>query len=177
MAYFKYFNQIGYDIHGDRNRLQYEDITNILQRVRLRLDNVKYHALFAEHTIIDGQTPEYLAHEFYGDTELHWIILYAHQATNPYYDWPLTYHDLKKFVAKKYGVGNEYEPNHYEDSDGYWVDPIGDDFSTVSHFAHEEAVNDTKRQLMVVRPEHVQDIVAELKNLLKYSRASLVVRK
>tara|TARA_B100000470_G_C19767654_1_gene381436 strand:+ start:802 stop:1332 length:531 start_codon:yes stop_codon:yes gene_type:complete len=176
MAYFKYFNKIGYDIHGDQNRPLYEDITNILQRVRLRLDNVKYHALFAKHIIIDGQTPEYLAHEFYGDTELHWVILYAHQATNPYYDWPLTYHDLSKYVVKKYGVGQTYEPNHYEDSDGYWVDPIGDDYSTISHFAHEEKVNDAKRQLMVVRPEHVQDIVAELKGLLKYSRASLVRR-
>ncbi len=173
MAYFKYFQTMAYDVRGDETTVQYDAITNILQRVRLRLNNVQYHAMFAKHIIIDGQTPEFLASEYYGDTELHWIILFAHQATNPYYDWPLTYFDLKKYVIKKYGVGNEYEPNHYEDFDGHWVDPIGDQYSTISHFAHEEKENDAKRQLMVIRPEHVADIVAELKGLLKYSNVNL----
>ena len=174
MSFFSKFPKIPYDIKGDKNE---KLVSDILRRVKMRTKLSDVANLFDTYDVKEGETPEILADILYGDAELHWVILYAHQATNPYYDWPLTYHDLKKFVVKKYGVGNEYEPNHYEDSDGYWVDPIGDDFSTVSHFAHEEAVNDTKRQLMVVRPEHVQDIVAELKNLLKYSRASLVVRK
>ncbi len=173
MAYFKYFNTMGYDVRGNESKYQFEDITNILQRVRLKLDSVKYHALFAKHMIIDGQTPEFLAHEFYGDSELHWVILFAHQATNPYYDWPLTYFDLKKYVDKKYGEGKGTEANHYEDPEGYWIDPIGV-YSTVSNFAHEEKVNDSKRNLMVIREDYVQNIVAELKSLLKYNSLNLV---
>ena len=176
MAYFKYFNKIAYDVRGSTDLLQLDYVTNILQRVRLRLDNVKYHALFAKHIIIDGQTPEYLAYEYYGDSQLHWIILYAHQATNPYYDWPLRYHDLKKFVTKKYGATKEYDPHHYEDIEGYVVDENYFNGSAwvptpgtiaVDNFSYEEKLNDDKRQLTVIRQEFIGDIIKEFKMLLK----------
>jgi hypothetical protein len=132
------------------------------------------------HTIIDGETPEYLAHEYYGDAELHWVVLYAQQMTNPYYDWPLRYYDLKKFVIKKYGEANINSTHHYEDADGYKVDAT-DDASCIAHilctpissataitnFLHEEALNDAKRNINLVRPEFVPEIVTELKLLLK----------
>ena len=177
MAYFKYFKKISYDVRGSQDRLEIDTVTNILQRVRLRLDGIKYRSFFAQHTIHDGETPEYLAHQYYGDSELHWIILYAHQATNPYYDWPLKYHDLKKFVEKKYGE-KTYDPHHYEDDEGYvvdeeyfdrdsmsWVPTPGT--TAVTNFEYEEKMNDNKRQLMIIRQEFIGGIVKEFKMLLK----------
>ena len=46
--------------------------------------------------------------------------MYANYMTNPYYDWPMDYHTLNKFVAKKYSDINGI--HHYEDVDGYEVD-------------------------------------------------------
>ena len=167
MAYFRYFNKIGYDVRGVKNNVNFDVITNILERVRLKLNFIQKQAFFAQHFIIDFETPEFLAYKYYGNTELHWIILYSQQATNPYYDWPLTYFDLKKFVNKKYGVANINAIHHYEDADGYEVDSTAAGATSVTNFIHEETLNDAKRNLTIIRPEFVSNVVNEFKNLLK----------
>ena len=167
MAYFKYFNQINYDVRGVKNNVNIDVITNLLQRVRLKLNFVKNQAFFAQHQIVDGETPEFLAYKYYGNTELHWIILYSHQATNPYYDWPLTYFDLKKFVIKKYGEANINDTHHYEDADKYEVDSTASGATAITNFLHEETLNDAKRNLTLIRPEYVSNVVKEFKDLLK----------
>jgi hypothetical protein len=167
MAYFKYFDTIDYDVRGIKNKPTIDNITNILKRVRMKVDFVKYQSFFAMHTIIDGETPEYLAHEYYGDAELHWVVLYAQQMTNPYYDWPLRYYDLKKFVAKKYGTANINALHHYEDADKFQVDSDAAGALAVTNFIYEETLNDAKRNINLVRPEFVPEIVTELKLLLK----------
>ena len=167
MAYFKYFNKINYDVRGVKNNVNFDVITNLLQRVRLKANVIKNQVFFAQHQIIDGETPEYIAYKYYGDTELHWVVLYAQEATNPYYDWPLTYSQLKKFVDKKYGVANINETHHYEDADKYQVDSTASGATAITNFVHEETLNDAKRNLTLIRPEYVGDIVKELKELLK----------
>ena len=167
MAYFRYFNKINYDVRGVKNNVNIDVITNILERVRLKLNFIQNQAFFAQHHIIDFETPEFLAYKYYGDTELHWIILYSQQATNPYYDWPLTYFDLKKFVDKKYGVANINAIHHYEDADGYEVDSTASGATSVTNFIHEETLNDAKRNLTVIRSEYVSNVVNEFKKLLK----------
>ena len=167
MAYFKYFNKINYDVRGVKNNVNFDVITNILERVRLKLNFIQNQAFFAQHQIIDGETPEFLAYSYYGNTELHWIILYSQQATNPYYDWPLTYFDLKKFVDKKYGVANINATHHYEDADKYEVDSTASGATAITNFIHEETLNDAKRNLTIIRPEYVSNVVNEFKKLLK----------
>ncbi len=167
MAYFKYFDTIGYDVRGIKNQPIINNITNILKRVRMKVDMVKYQSFFVMHSIVEGETPEYLAYEYYGDAELHWVILYAQQMTNPYYDWPLRYYDLKKFVTKKYGVANMNAVHHYEDADGFQVDSTAPGATAITNFLHEETLNDAKRSINMIRPEFVPEIVRELKLLLK----------
>jgi hypothetical protein len=167
MAYFRYFNQINYDVRGVKNNVNIDVITNLLQRVRLKLNFVKNQAFFAQHQIVDRETPEFLAYKYYGNTELHWVILYSHQATNPYYDWPLIYFDLKKFVIKKYGEANINDTHHYEDADGYEVDSDAPTATAITNFLHEETLNDAKRNLTLIRPEYVSNVVKEFKDLLK----------
>ena len=87
--------------------------------------------------------------------------------TNPYYDWPMTYFDLQKFVNKKYGVANINAIHHYEDVDGYEVDSTASGATSVTNFIHEETLNDAKRNLTVIRPEYVNNVVNEFKKLLK----------
>ena len=103
MAYFSYFPIIGYDVRGTKNDQNIQRITNILTRVRKKLEIVN-HAFFEQYFVREGDTPESIAHQVYGDSTLHWIIMYGNYMTNPYYDWPLGYRDLQKFVNKKYGV-------------------------------------------------------------------------
>ena len=165
MAYFTYFPTIGYDVRGIKNDVNVQTITNILTRVRKKLEIVN-RAYFEQYFVREGDTPESLAHQVYGDSELHWIILYGNYMTNPYYDWPLTYRDLQKFVNKKYGVANINNTHHYEDADKYEVDSTASGATAITNFVHEETLNDAKRQINIIKPEYTQLIVSEFKKII-----------
>ncbi len=165
MAYFKYFPTIRYDVRGTKNSRSVQLVTDILKRVRKRLDIVN-RAYFEQYFVKDGDTPESLSHQVYGDSTLHWIILYSNYMTNPYYDWPLTYIDLKKFVIKKYGEANINSTHHYEDVDGYEVDSTASGATAITNFLYEETLNDAKRTINVIKSEYTQEIVSEFKKII-----------
>ena len=177
MAYFRYFPKIAYDVRGVENLERHDLITNLLARVLVKChgwkdsDGSSHEALvgvceFEKHIIVDGETPEILAHKFYGDSELHWIILYGNGSKfqNPYYDWPMTNYDLNKFVAKKYA--NINATHHYEDSDGYQVDSDASTATVITNLKHEEAVNDAKRIIRIIQPRYIDLVVDEFKRLM-----------
>ena len=164
MAYFKYFPVITYDVRGKKNQFQIDVITNILVRIRKKLDLTNL-AFFDEYFLQDGDTPESLAHQVYNDSQLHWVILYTNYMTNPYYDWPLTYFDLQKFVNKKYS--NINATHHYEDADKYEVDSTASGATAITNFIYEETLNDAKRNIKIIKIEYVAQIIDELKLLVK----------
>jgi hypothetical protein len=177
MAYFKYYPKLAYDIRGVEDSERHDFVTNILARVLVKchgwkdIDGSQQEALiatgdFQKHIIRDGEKPEILAHKWYGDPELHWIILYANGATfqNPYYDWPMTNFDLGKFVAKKYA--NINATHHYEDADGYEVDSTAPNAAAITNFKYEEVKNDAKRVIRIIQPRYVDLVVDEFKKLM-----------
>ena len=179
MAYFRYFPKIAYDVRGVEDEEQYDFVTNLLARILVKchgyadVDSSPQEVLnsvceFEKHIIVDGETPEILAHKFYGDSELHWIILYGNGSNflNPYYDWPITNFDLNKFVDKKYGTANINATHHYEDADGYQVDSTAPLASAITNYKHEETVNDAKRIIRIIQPRYIDLVVDEFKRLM-----------
>jgi hypothetical protein len=170
MAYFEYFPQTGYDLLSDKNNIRINIVTNILVRIRKKL-NITNISFFEQHFISDGDRAEILAYEIYGDSSLHWLIMYANYMTNPFFDWPLTYYDLQKFVAKKY-PNNENGIHHYEDEMGYVVDlpenhPAESQYpKIITNFLYEENINDSKRSINIIKQEYVASIVDEFKRLI-----------
>jgi len=176
MSYFNRFQLIGYDIEGKEDQLNVKPITNILQRVRMKMDFIKNRVLYVDFSITDGDTPESISYDYYGTSGLHWIVLFAQQITNPYYEWPLTYYDLNRYVDKKYG-STKLDPHHYEDTDGNIVNepgtPIGNgttdvygNATTISNMKYEELENDKRRLINLIKPEYTGGIEKELSNLL-----------
>ena len=182
MAYFKYFPVIAYDIRGEENQVRADHVTNILARVLVKChgwsdpDGSSHEALVAtceylKHHVKDWERPDTLAHDYYGDSELHWIVLFANgnRIQYPWYDWPVTQYDLTKFVQKKYGVANVNETHHYEDEDGYQVDSTAPSATIVTNFKHEETLNDAKRSIRIMQPQYVPLVVDEFKRLMALS--------
>ena len=172
MAYFDYFPTIGYDVRGEKNNIRVQEITNVLVRIRKKMDVIN-SAFFEQYFISDGDRADTIAHQIYGDSTLHWIVLYANYMTNPYYDWPLPYFDLQKFVAKKYTNINGV--HHYEDADGNEVQEPGTleapgvtagNATPITNFLYEERLNDEKRTIDIIRIEYVSQIVKEFKKLI-----------
>jgi len=183
MAYFTYFPVVNYDVRGDKNDIRISTVTNILARVRKKLE-ITNAGVFEQYFINDGDRADTLAYEFYNDSTLHWLIMYANYMTNPYYDWPLNYNDLNKFIAKKYtdvnGVNHIYDAHHYEDAKGKVVDQYpqtfdaggfsedrtGSGFNAISNFVYEEKLNDAKRTIDIIKNEFVPQIIREFKQFI-----------
>ncbi len=166
MAYFNYFPEIAYDVRGKKDNLRIDFVTNILVRARKKLE-ITNASLFEQYFIRDGDRADSLAHQIYNDSTLHWIILYANYMTNPYYDWPMTYYDLQKYIAKKYDNPNGV--HHYEDANKYEVDSNAPGATLVTNSVYEETLNDAKRTIDIIKPEYIQQIVKEFKQLLSES--------
>jgi hypothetical protein len=83
-------------------------------------DDVKNNlSLYDEIDIQDGETPEILAYQIYGNSDYHWIILHTNDIIDPRYDWPLTTDSLYAYIDDKYTSRTGI--HHYEDTDGNYV--------------------------------------------------------
>ena len=56
-----------------------------------------------EYTVSNDLRPDQVAHLYYGDSELLWLIFLANNMTDPYYSWPLTQSQFKEHLVAKYG--------------------------------------------------------------------------
>ena len=180
MAYFRYFPQIGYDVRGVEDNEQYDMITNLLSRVLVKchgwadLDGSAHEALigichYQKYIIRDGDRPDTLAYQFYGDPELHWLIMYSNgtSISNPWYDWPMTQGTLTKFITKKYeDLGGLYGTHHHEDTNEYTVDSTASGATIVTNFIYEERLNDSKRTIRIMQRQHIDLVVNEFKRLM-----------
>ena len=179
MSYFNYFPKIGYDLRGAEDTIQLDKVTNILARVLLKhqawktvgstkdfLDSAAY---FVKYVIRDGDRPDTLAHQYYGDSELHWLICYTNgiNLLHPLYDWPMTQYDLKKFIQKKYGNANINAIHHYKDANGYQVDSTAAGATSVTNWIYEELLNDSKRTISIMQKKYIGQVVDEFKRLMK----------
>jgi len=176
MSYFTNFDTIYYDIKGVKGKKQFTEMKNILKRVRMKTGFIQNRVYYSDYNVIDGETPESIAYDFYGDSGLHWIVMYAQQVTNPYYDWPMTYHTLSRYITKKYGA-EQLSVHHWEDADGNEVNEpdtlIGNGTTDVygyanpiTNFKYEERENDKRRSINLVRPDYVTAIRKEFEKLL-----------
>lgn len=96
---------------------EYDTVRNVLFRVGIIKEVMEKNIdAYYYHTIRDSDTPEILADQVYGDSEAHWIILYANNIYDPYYDWPMNQRTFEKFIVRKYGSIEWAKTNyhHYE---------------------------------------------------------------
>jgi len=174
MAYFKQFPKVLYDVRGDGNE---QMMTNITKRVRFRDYIKRNYVTYDFYDVKSGETPEYIANEFYGDPLLHWIVLLANNVTDRYEDWPMSVAQFEDYVHGKYS--NVNATHHYEFSqtsgDTTKVIEIPNDAAntipvgavTITNYEYEELLQEQKRKIRLVKPEFVGQIKQELKSRLR----------
>lgn len=91
-------------------------VSDILFRTKfkdiVKNENVVYYL----YSVREQDTPESIAAKYYGDPLAHWIILYANDIVDPYYDWVLTGKKFHNYIRDKYGSIEWAKTNthHYE---------------------------------------------------------------
>lgn len=100
--YFSAFPKIPYDIAGTQFS-NYQNVTNIFFRVRILKEVLNNISGYYFYQVKDGETPEILAEQIYGDPEAYWIILLANEIVDPQFDWPMDSRTFNKYIVHKYG--------------------------------------------------------------------------
>ena len=90
--------------------------TNIIKRFSITnfLNNAK--VTFDEYYVQDGERPDVIATQYYGDQRLDWLVLLVNEIHDPYFQWVMSYEQFNNYLRQKYG-SVEYTLNavhHYE---------------------------------------------------------------
>lgn len=191
--YFSYFPDVDYVVSankaGKRNNIKVKDFFHLL-RIK---DNVyKEDTLYYDYYVKNGQRPEQIAHQEYGDEKFYWIVLQVNDIVDYYNEWPLSYRELDQFILKKYGTYERagevafWETQPTYDSLGNLVMQggleVGEDYIYeypespgsnvtltttpvgVSYREYEERLNEEKSRINLVHERYIADIARDVSN-------------
>ena len=179
MSYFDRFPLMAYDVAGNEN---YKLLPNILKRVKLRSGLRSGSFLFDNYDVKDGERPEDVAYKYFGDAELHWIILMTNNVTDRYYQWPLSQPQFQEHLTDKYGAGNEDATHHFEkttdsgktSSNGpsdysHMVECNSDDGDPdiITNRQYEQRLQDKYRSIRLLNRKFLDTFVDEFEILIK----------
>lgn len=170
--------------------VEYEDsIVKDLSIALILKDDVKNNKdLFFWYELEEGETPEGVAFDFYGSTFFNFIVLLLNDIVDPFFDWPLTYHELHELCVHKYGepavTNNVYNDegfneihhwrmnniNYQNDPDtNEPIVPEGVSWETavpVTNKEYEDDENQKKRRIKILYPELIKNVKRELDILI-----------
>lgn len=170
--YFNSFPTVDYDLIGNGNTIKF---TNITRRVALNKIIKKDIVSFDFYDIQDGETPEIIAHLYYGDSLLHWVVLITNNITNVFEQWPKSVSALENYVNVKYnndanGVHHYEIPYESGDTSKTIIMNSNKNYpnaTRISNFNYELQENDKKRRIRLIKPFYLNQFISEFNNLMR----------
>jgi hypothetical protein len=184
MFFFRPYPSIQYRVPNSTSSLLVTDITR-----RFSVSNFLNNAsvTFDEYYVQDGERPDIVAYDYYGDITMDWLVLLTNEIQDPYYEWPLSYEQFNSYIKQKYGTV-EYAlttNHHYEKilqkdqivSDGFqqrilkektvtvdyqtYITLIASERKDVSIFEYEQNLNEQRRNIYLIDLHYLQLIKEE----------------
>ena len=166
-----------YDVKNNGN---FKLLPDILRRVKQRNAIKSGQFIFDTYDVKNGEKPEDIAYKWFGDAQLHWVILMTNDVTDRYYQWPMNDAQFEEFIADKYsnpdGI-HHYEvtkdsgrttgqgPNDY--SHLVEVNSDTDNAISISNREYEERVQDKNRSIRLLNQRFLSDFLEEFDKLIK----------
>ena len=176
MSYFSKFPMMIYDMKNNGN---FKLLPDILKRVKQRSAIESGQFIFDTYDVRNGERPEDIAYKWFGDAELHWVILMTNNVTDRYYDWPMNDAQFEVYLDDKYtnpDAVHHYEitkdsgdttsqgPNDY--SHKVEVNSDTDNAVSISNRQYEEREQDKKRAIRLLNQKFLPDFLAEFDKLI-----------
>jgi hypothetical protein len=177
MSYFERFPNMIYDIKNNGN---FKLLPDILRRVKQRNAIKSGQFIFDTYDVKNGEKPEDIAYKWFGDAQLHWVILMTNDVTDRYYQWPMNDAQFEEFIADKYSnpdAVHHYEvtkdsgrttgqgPNDY--SHLVEVNSDTDNAISISNREYEERIQDKNRSIRLLNQRFLSDFIEEFDKLIK----------
>ena len=169
--YFQYFPTDMYDPAGDGSA---KLATNILKRVRLRINVKKELVMLDKYDIKEGETPEIVADKHHGSTFYHWVILIVNGISDVYHGWPKSTRQMQSYLTDKYTEAQLNEVHHYEipQTSGNTTVMIEVENTTypsatpITNLSYEMNLNETKRKIELLKNEYLGFFVSEFEAIM-----------
>jgi len=111
MQYFDSLPKIIYTNDSGISRIA----TNIMARASMLPSILKNSVVYYQYNLQEDDTPEIVAHKYYGSSYRYWIVLFANQLLDPQWDWPLSSKVFYRYIQSKYpNIETTSEIHHYE---------------------------------------------------------------
>ena len=177
MSYFSKFPDMVYDVKNNGN---FKLLPDILRRVKQRNAIKSGQFIFDTYDVKNGEKPEDIAYKWFGDAQLHWVILMTNDITDRYYQWPMNDAQFEEFIADKYSnpdAVHHYEvtkdsgrttgqgPNDY--SHLVEVNSDTDNAISISNREYEERIQDKNRSIRLLNQRFLSDFLEEFDKLIK----------
>ena len=191
-SYFSNFTDVEYALRANKaGHGNYFKIKDYFQLLRVRDDIYKEDTLYDDYVVSDGERPDQISYNIYGDEQWYWIILQINDITDYYNEWPLSNYELETFVVKKYGGESGAGGTHHWETvrtfdqannlvlpgqmtvskDYIFYYPSTPDSTVylsaipvaVSNYEYERRLNDKKAQIQVLDKKYVYDFDREIR--------------
>jgi hypothetical protein len=105
---FEYVNRLPNSKIGD-----YIQVKNFFKKGKIRSDIIDNLVFFDKYKIIGNDRPDNVSFDFYGDSNLDWIVLLSNNIINIQTEWPLTQESFDRYLFEKYGIPGDSELDTY----------------------------------------------------------------
>lgn len=196
--YFSIIPDLAYDEKPINSPFSTSDFTvakNFFRRYKINDDIFSNVVYFKKYAIKDGERPDVLARNFYGNQFYDWVILLTNNMVNAQYDWPMNNYELYRVLEQEFD--DPYSQiNHYEikQSIGHYAAGLHVDQTfyngqhklningamtlkngneicspiTVAEYYQEE--NDKKREIYLLKKQYLQSFVDDFRKQNLYKK-------
>ena len=200
MSYFRELPNLEYQsfLSSSKGSDEYLLVKNIFRRVKLRDDLQNVFTIFNKYQIQEGARPDTVAEELYGSSQYDWVVLIGAGIINVRNEWPLSDRDIYRYSEQLYGndlnAVHHYETKEIKDSRGRLILPAGkivDSTFTIpdpnisiqtlnpvvgiSNYEYEVRKNNKKRDIYVLKPAYLQQVINDTRKAMTYDRSSQYV--
>ena len=172
-------------------------VKNIWRRAEILTEFKAQISLFDEENVQDGERPEDIATRLYRNPFYNWTIFVINDITDYYAQWPRSVTQLQDFISQKYSnpqatkhhvttevkdaanniivpagkvVPSNFQVSYYNGSTTVTANPV----VSVTNAMYETELNSKKQNIQVVKPNLIEDFVAEYNSLLLKGRITKV---
>jgi len=180
---------------AEGTRQPFIKVKNMFRNVALVNNLQKEFLLFSPITIEEGDRPDKIAFQYYGDPAYDWIVLLCNQITNVYAQWPLNQNEMWEYIQFHYpdidtlSSIHHYETNEVKLDNGVVILPPGiivnENFTyrdpethiqltglTIRHpvtiYEHIVKENDEKREIYLLKKSYLGQFISEFEKLIEY---------
>ena len=198
MSYFRELPDLEYQsfLSDSISSGSYLTVKNLFRRNKIRDDLKGVFTLLEKYEIKEGARPDTVAEEFYGKSDLDWVVLMTAGIINVRNEWPLSNKHLYDFAEEKYGAllndVHHYETKEVKDSNGRLILPkeqiVDSNFSipdpsdyaaaflnpvrAVTNWEYEIRENEKKSSISILRGEYLQQFLNDMRQIMIYDQSS-----